>query len=174
MTQAIHTATQLKYPNSIGASRIAYLVHVKGIDPIIAELDLEMLKLKMQDQTEGKGWTEEQCDSGEIEYKRYLTLCKVYGKGMVPNVIMDDVWHYHILDTISYHKDCESVFGFYMHHYPYFGMRGDQDEKDLETSFHKTARLYKEQFGEEIARDEHQSCWHDCQNRCWHACPSMQ
>ena len=78
------------------------------------------------DQEEGMGWTADQVESAEVEYKRYLNLCMVYGKGMVPNKIMDQTWHYHILDTIAYHEHCEKLFGGYMHHYPYFGMRGEQ------------------------------------------------
>ena len=173
MTQAIHTARQLEYPDAIKAGRIDYLVNEKRIERTIAEIDLEMVKMKLQEPEEGLGWSAEQCESAEIEYKRYWSLCKQYGKGMVPNKIMDYMWHYHILDTRSYHEDCERIFGGYMHHYPYFGMRGDQDAKDLEFSFYKTQGLYKELFGEEIARAEHQKCWHDCQNRCWNACPSV-
>ncbi len=82
------------------------------------------------------------------------------------------MWHFHILDTIAYHEDCGKVFGGYMHHYPYFGMRGNEDARDLEDSFNKSRMLYLNEFGEDIAREEHSKCWHDCQNRCWHACPS--
>ena len=172
MTQAIHSATDLTYPSPISAERIDYLVDGRGIDPEVARTDLEMIKLKLQDQSEGLAWTAEQCESAEIEYKRYLHLCKVHGKGIVPNQIMDNTWHFHILDTIAYHADCDRIFGRYMHHYPYFGMRGDQDAADLKRSFHKTMDLYKALYGEPIVREEHQKCWHDCENRCWHACPS--
>lgn len=168
----IHTATDLVYPDPISLERVSFLMNVKGIAPEVAELDFELMKQKLQDPEEGMGWTPEQVDSAEIEYKRYLNLCMVYGKGIVPNKIMDQTWHYHILDTRSYHKDCEKLFGGYMHHYPYFGMRGDQDAQDLKNSFEKTKDLYLDLFGEEMARDEHTSCWHDCENRCWNACPS--
>ena len=168
----IHTATDLVYPDPISFERISFLMNVKGITPGVAELDFELMKQKLQDPEEGMGWTPEQVDSAEIEYKRYLNLCMVYGKGIVPNKIMDQTWHYHILDTRSYHKDCDKLFGGYMHHYPYFGMRGDQDAQDLKNSFENTKDLYLELFGEEMARDEHNKCWHDCENRCWNACPS--
>ena len=167
----VHTATNLVYPDPIRQERIDFLINVKGIDPKIAELDFELMKLKLQDEEEGLGWTEDQVDSAEIEYKRYLNLCMVYGKGMVPNKIMDQTWHYHILDTIAYHEHCEKLFGGYMHHYPYFGMRGEQDAQDLKDSFEKTKDLYLELFNEKMAREEHNKCWHDCENRCWHACP---
>lgn len=172
MTAAIHTAEKLEYPDPISKARINELSEARHIEQSIAEIDLEMLKRKLQDDDEGLGWSAEQCESAEIEYKRYWHLCLRHGKGMVPNKIMDQVWHYHILDTRAYHRDCEKIFGGYMHHYPYFGMRGEQDASDLEASFGKTKDLYQSEFGEPIARSEHQKCWHDCQNRCWHACPS--
>lgn len=163
--------TTLIYPGKISAERISYLINSKSIDPEIASINLEMVKMKLQETEEGENWSIEQCESAEVEYKRYLHLCKKYGKGIVPNKIMDKTWHFHILDTIAYHSDCEKVFGYYMHHYPYFGMRGEQDEKDLENAFYTTKDKYLETFNEEMSReDQEMKCWHDCQNRCWHAC----
>jgi len=173
MTQAIHTATDLTYPDPISDNRINFLVENKSITPSVAKLDLEMVKMKLQEKDEGLGWSSEQCESAEIEYKRYLHLCIKHGKGVVPNRIMDYMWHFHILDTRAYVTDCDALFGGYMHHYPYFGMRGDNDAKDLENSFYKTKGLYLDSFGEEIAREEHSQCWHDCENRCHNACPSI-
>lgn len=164
--------TILTYPDPISIERIFLLINDKNIDPKVAELDLEMIKMKLRETEEGEGWTFEQCDSAEVEYKRYLHLCLVFGKGIVPNKIMDKFWHYHILDTRAYIKDCDSVFGHYLHHFPYFGMRGEQDKIDLDNSFLKTKELYLQTFNEPISRDEHTDCWHDCQNRCWNECSS--
>ncbi len=161
----------LMYPEPISLERISFLINMKSIDPAVAEINLEMIKMKMQEVEEGEGWTPEQCDSAEIEYKRYLHLCKVFGKGIVPNKIMDKVWHYHILDTRAYAQDCENVFGHILHHFPYFGMGGEQDAINLKNSFVKTKEKYLATFGEEIARDSQEmKCWHDCQNRCHNAC----
>lgn len=160
----------LVYPEPISVARISYLINAKCIDATIAALDLEMVKMKLREKEEGENWTPEQCDSAEIEYKRYLHLCKKYGKGVVPNKVMDKFWHYHILDTRAYHNDCNAVFGHYLHHFPYFGMRGEQDAIDLKNAFLQTKERYLETFSEEIAREEHTDCWHDCENRCWHAC----
>ena len=161
----------LIYPDPISTERVSYLINEKGITPAIAGIDLEMVKMKLRQPEEGENWTKEQCDSAEVEYKRYLQLCKTYRKGIVPNKIMDKFWHYHILDTRAYHKDCDVVFGYYLHHFPYFGMRGEQDEKDLENGWILTKQRYLETFKEEISReDQEMKCWHDCQNRCWHEC----
>jgi hypothetical protein len=45
--------------------------------------------------------------------------------------IVDEIWHQHILDTHAYHRDCDAIFGSYLHHFPYFGMRGDADAQAL-------------------------------------------
>ncbi len=165
--------TVLVYPNPISAIRVDHLINQKELDPIIAKLDLEMVKMKLREPEEGENWTIEQCESAEIEYKRYLHLCKMYGKGIVPNKIMDVFWHYHILDTIAYSNDCNEVFGYYLHHFPYFGMRGEQDSVDLENAFYLTKSRYLETFKEEMNReDAAMKCWHSCQSRCWHACSS--
>ena len=160
-------------PAPISASRIKEL-ESKGIMPLIAAIDLEMVKMKLRDAEEGKGWTQEQCDSAELEYKRFLHLNKNFrDEAIVPNKIMDSMWHFHILDTRSYVKDSDEVFGGYFHHFPYFGMRGEEDKQNLLNSFEKTKFLYFQEFGEEMVRDEYTDCWHDCEGRCWHACSEI-
>jgi len=163
--------TTLIFSAPLLAERIAFLCEEKGIDKEIAALDFGMIKLKLQEPDEGEDWTADQCESAELEYKRYLHLCKIFGPGIVPNRIMDIFWHYHILDTRAYHSNCDLVFGGYLHHYPYFGMRGEQDSLDLQEAFFVTKQRYLETFREEMSReDQEMKCWHDCQNRCWHAC----
>ena len=159
----------LEYPSPIDPDRIGYLTS-KGIMPEIAGIDLEMVKMKLADGDEGLGWNQEQCDQGEVAYKRFLHLCKVYGKGIVPTKAMDFFWHYHILDTRSYIAACDEIFGGYLHHYPYFGMRGEDDAKDLKASFMKTKARYLETFGEPLGTNDSNDCWNDCQGRCWNAC----
>ena len=169
-----HTTTELELPAPISAERIS-LLKAKGIAPDIAAIDLEMVKLKLQEEDEGLSWSAEQCEDAEIEYKRYLTLCKVYpypDYSIVPNKIMDSMWHFHILDTRAYCADSEKIFGGYFHHFPYFGMRGEEDAKNLEDAFKDTNKLYLKLFGESMRRCSQQNCWHDCKGRCWHACKS--
>ena len=166
------SSSSLITPDSISIERIEFLVS-KGIDFDIAEIDLEMVKVKMANSDEGVGWTVVQCKDAEVEYKRFLALCRKFPHptySIVPNKIMDMMWHYHILDTRAYCRDCDKVFGGYFHHFPYFGMRGEEDASNLRSAFNKTKRLYEATFGEGIDRTEMQSCWHDCEGRCWHAC----
>jgi len=160
-------------PAALTSERISWLINEKGIIPEISAIDLEMIKMKMSLEGEGEGWTKEQCDDAEVEYKRFLHLNKKFLKaGIVPTDIIDTMWHYHILDTRAYHKHCETVFGGYFHHFPYFGLRGDDDKQNLLNAFEHTQQVYQQEFGESMLRNRHSDCWHDCQGRCWHACSS--
>lgn len=164
----------LNLPQPITQERVTELIQ-KGIDPDIAAIDLEMVKMKIQEPSEGIKWNLEQAMDAEIEYKRYLHLTRHFpypNHAIVPNKIMDTMWHYHILDTKAYFKDCENTFGKYLHHFPYFGLRGEEDARNLETAFEKTKEYYHLSFGERLDRSEGADCWHDCQNNCWHACSS--
>ena len=115
----------------------------------IKELDLRMIKLKLQDAEEGLGWSKELCNDTEIEYKRFLALRRKYpDMEIVPNALVDKFWHQHILDTMKYAEDCNNLFGYFLHHYPYFGMNGEQDARNLYNAFEKTKVLYFNHFGE--------------------------
>ena len=167
--------TTLVMPDPISKDRVTFL-QSKGIDEDIAQLDLEMVKMKIGEPEEGVSWNNEQVEDAEIEYKRYLMLCRKYPHpkySIVPNKIMDTMWHYHILDTKAYVRDSDRVFGGYFHHYPYFGLRGEDDEKELESSFEKTKTYYETLFGEPMARGGPSDCWNDCQNKCWNACKKV-
>lgn len=169
-------SVQLAYPEKISEGRVQALI-ARGIDPAVAAIDLEMVKMKIREPSEEVGWTIDQCEDAEVEYKRYLTLCLRYRypkHSVVPNKIMDTMWHYHILDTRAYVKDSERVFGGYFHHYPYFGLRGEEDARRLKTAFGKTKDLYEREFGEPMARSRETDCWHDCEDRCWHACSNNE
>ncbi len=116
----------------------------------IENVDFVMIKRKLQDTEEGQGWTPEQCDATEAEYKKYLALKRSYPeKEIVPNRFVDLFWHQHILDTAKYAEDCENIFGYFLHHFPYFGMNGDEDAKNLNDAFEETKQLYKKHFKED-------------------------
>jgi hypothetical protein len=116
-------------------------------------LDLSMIKLKLQDTEEGPGWNAEQCDLVEIDYKRFLALKRAYpDREIVPNKEVDLFWHQHILDTEKYARDCQTLFGAFLHHYPYFGMSGEADYANLCTAFDETQALYKRHFGITVAQ----------------------
>ena len=114
----------------------------------IAALDLSMIRRKLQDPEEGMGWNEEECLEVELDYKRYLALQRAYeDRAIVPNQPVDKFWHFHILDTQKYAEDCQAVFGYFLHHYPYFGMNGPEDEQALIDAFDDSCELYQYHFG---------------------------
>jgi hypothetical protein len=85
----------------------------------------------------------------EKEYRRFLCLMKMYpDEDTAPLVDVDTFWHYHILDTMKYAADCEQAFGYFLHHYPYVGMRGDDDEQFRLDSGDRMRELYEATFGE--------------------------
>lgn len=111
-------------------------------------LDFGMLKQKLTDADEGAGWDLARAKSVEVEYKRYLALCRLYEtRSFVPSPLVDTFWHYHILDTESYAEDCNRIFGTFFHHFPYFGMRGTADAQDLAESYDRTLEAYARHFG---------------------------
>lgn len=113
----------------------------------IESLDLRMICRKLMDETEGEGWTKRQCAEVAGEYRRYLALNLLYpSEQIVPNIAIDTMWHYHILDTAAYYKDCMAIFGRMLHHYPYFGMHGMEDEGEFINAFDQTKLLYAQTF----------------------------
>ena len=114
----------------------------------ITALDFSMVKMKLMDIEEGEGWSADQCERIDLEYRRYLTLSREFpDRAIVPSKLVDTFWHYHILDTQAYAKDCDIVFGHFLHHFPYFGMRNEQDAHNLHAAYDETLTLYELVFG---------------------------
>src|SRR6266478_1204058 len=117
----------------------------------IQALDLDPIKFKLMDPEEGQGWSREYVNQMAIEYKRFLTLSVKYPKETIaPSKDVDKFWHGHILDTMKYAEDCQNVFGYFVHHFPYFGMRGEEDAANLAEAGRTTKRLYEQEFGETV------------------------
>jgi hypothetical protein len=114
----------------------------------VMELDLEPIKAKLMHVESGEGWSLEQANAVEKEYRRFLCLMKKYPhEDTSPLVDVDTFWHYHILDTMKYAADCERVFGYFLHHYPYVGMGGEGDEQTRVDSGERMRELYEATFG---------------------------
>ncbi|NJN86389.1 MAG: hypothetical protein HC881_08865 [Leptolyngbyaceae cyanobacterium SL_7_1] len=69
---------------------------------------------------------------------------------LVPPDDIDQVWHYHILDTQKYATDCQHLFGYFIHHFPYLGTRGEYDRQDWYCAYTLTQLLFRQQFGVEL------------------------
>jgi hypothetical protein len=118
----------------------------------IEALDLGPIKFKLMDEDDGEGWSLTRANVAEREYKRFLILNRDSEGTIVPSKEIDTFWHYHILDTAKYAEDCDAVFGKFLHHFPYFGLRGADDAANLETAFAYTKATYESRFGEPMLR----------------------
>jgi hypothetical protein len=141
-------------------------VSVPFMDDINA-IDFTMVKLKIQDKEEGFGWTALQCEDAELEYKKFLALKRTYPeKEIVPNKQVDLFWHQHILDTQKYAEDCEIIFGYFMHHFPYFGMKNEEDMQNLVDAFEETRALYALHFAGEFTGEAPKCKAPKCRTAC--------
>jgi hypothetical protein len=111
----------------------------------VAKLDFNMLKHKLGEE---KGWSPEYQEEVECLYRQFLALNMVYkDRKICPTGPIDEFWHAHILDTRAYERDCERLFGHFLHHFPYFGMRGPDDRAALYTAFEESKTLFIRHFG---------------------------
>src|SRR3989338_2927112 len=86
-------------------------------------------------------------------YRHFLFLKKKYSlddEKLPPSEEIDEFWHNHILDTKKYKVDCQNIFGFYLDHYPYFGLDGKTTKDDLDNAFKRTQELHHKEFGDYI------------------------
>ena len=121
----------------------------------IADLNLDAIKVKLMHRESGEGWSLEKANAVEFEYRRFLILMKQFPQEeTAPLMDVDTFWHYHILDTLKYAADCEQVFGYFLHHFPYIGLRGEDDEAAHQRVGERMKQLYEQTFGEDYVRAE--------------------
>jgi hypothetical protein len=114
-----------------------------------AALDLEPIKVKLMHQESGEGWSLERANAAEFEYRRFLYLMKKFPQEQAaPSMEVDTFWHYHILDTLKYAEDCQAAFGYFLHHFPYMGLRGEDDLVAHQRVGERMRTLYEETFGQ--------------------------
>jgi hypothetical protein len=111
----------------------------------VSSLDFTMLKQKLGQE---KGWSVEYQEEVEDLYQRFLALNIIYPEQKIcPTGPIDEFWHAHILDTRAYEQDCNYLFGYFLHHFPYFGMRGADDYAALQMAFDSSRELFIRHFG---------------------------
>lgn len=128
----------------------------------ITDLDLSPILFKIQ--CEGETLHGEPIDPATAEraYRQFLTLRLRYPeKTLVPSALIDLVWHYHILDTRKYIGDCDSLFGGYLHHDPYFGV-DDETLGANQEAWRETCKLWLLEFGEPMIGPSHRCSSKDC------------
>jgi len=129
-------------------------VSQEKIDEIMAvvdSLDFTPINFKLEAEY---NWSKESLSLALPLYKQWLVLQACYEThSIAPSTFIDEYWHMHILDTRKYIEDCQLVFGEYLHHFPYFGLRNEQDAKELTEGFELTKKLYQHHFGVEHLGD---------------------
>jgi hypothetical protein len=125
---------------------------------VIADIDLEPIKVKLMHEESGEGWSLEKADAVEFEYRRFLYLMKAFPtEQTAPLFDVDTFWHYHILDTQKYAIDCEQVFGYFLHHFPYIGLRGEDDAAAHQRVGERMRELYESTFSEPYVSDTYRA-----------------
>ncbi|WP_341708671.1 hypothetical protein [Halopseudomonas sp.] len=118
-----------------------------GLDIHVKHLDLQRLK-HLHTDTPGAEMSITEWDTAELEYRRFLTLKRLYpGVTLIPTKAADSLWQAHILDTRAYRSDCHKVFSRFIDRYPYFGIYGEEDQREMESAKAHTARLHEKHFG---------------------------
>jgi hypothetical protein len=119
----------------------------------VAEIDLSKINRKLQ-YDDPERWSDRRIEEAEEAYRRFLVLNLLYPEEQLAvNAVLDDYWHAHILDTARYAADCEHIFGSLLHHYPYFGLPGEEDEGQNVPAFGVTQRIWEETFGVPLVKD---------------------
>ncbi|MFE2409209.1 glycine-rich domain-containing protein [Kitasatospora sp. NPDC057904] len=116
-------------------------------------LDFGLIKWNLMNPAVGSQLpiSQDKADFSETLYKRWLFLRRKHeGESMPPSADIDEFWHAHILDTFAYTEHCDRIFGYYFHHYPYFGTRGKADEQALYQAWDNTMEWYQAEFGEPL------------------------
>jgi hypothetical protein len=128
----------------------------------IDALDLEPIVYKLVHADPGDaGLSLCQADGDVVLYRCFLKLCASYpGTSIVPTGAIDRVWHAHMLDTAKYCADCELVFGRFLDHFPYAGLRSQADKMVWLADFARTRTLFRQLFGAEIGAEPAASACH--------------
>ncbi|WNZ27473.1 glycine-rich domain-containing protein-like [Leptolyngbya sp. NK1-12] len=115
----------------------------------LARIDFGPIAFKLMHPDKGPGWPLAQTTHAIEQYRRFLFLHHRYPTAqLVPSQEIDQVWHIHILDTAKYRQDCQFLFGRFIDHYPYFGLRGEADRQAMEHAFAHTQALFEQCFQE--------------------------
>ncbi|CDG84646.1 glycine-rich domain-containing protein [Janthinobacterium agaricidamnosum] len=111
------------------------------------QLDFGPLAYKLMHPEDHPGLSFEQTLDAIKKYKGFLFLCHANQEPLSPSRYIDYVWHAHLLDTELYLVQSSMLFGDFLHHFPFFGKRGNSDEADLLAAAEFTRRQALLNFG---------------------------
>ena len=107
-------------------------MNVNKVYAPIAALDLSTVCTRLMHPHAGLGWSKARTLAAESDYREFLLFAKMHPSATPsPTADVDAFWHFHILDTVKYARDCVSAFGYFVHHKPDVEF---DDEEILETS----------------------------------------
>ena len=113
----------------------------------LKKLDLGLIAHQLLHQ----GWTRQQAMRAINCYKMFLSLAYLHPKiPLVPTQEIDLVWHYHILHTRKYRKDCQMLFGRFIDHEPDGEFWGQGDSLALDAAFNQTQAVFEHYFGKSM------------------------
>jgi len=108
---------------------------------------------------EGNSWTLPYAQKVTAEYRKFLYLTQVMDHMVCPSDEVDQAWHLHLTQTVSYQKLCDEVLGGFLHHHASRG--GDDELMKHKALYSQTLLDYEEVFGH--APDA--AFWPDVQTR---------
>lgn len=135
---------------ALSVNEVAERAKAAGIDNFVqyvrSLVNFEMIDRKLQSENPTR-WTIERISSAKENYIFFLAFTKIMKDvPIVPSVDLDDYWHAHILDTRAYLKDTILIFGEYLHHNPYFGMAGKEEEEDWKRAATESEQIWNAIF----------------------------
>ncbi len=146
----------------------------------IDALDLEPIVAKLMHPEPGQtAMTLAEADQLIAAYRHFLKLCAWYpDEDIVPSRAIDQAWHAHILDTGKYAADSNAVFGYFLHHFPYFGMRGTDDVTTWQAAYQRTSDLFRQHSGTPLPAGQASAECHnggsDCKDSAGSICSSRE
>lgn len=93
--------------------------------------------------------SDEELSQAELDYRRFLWVHYRYPQlNLTPSEEVDMIWHAHILFTGKYFRDCDRMFGHYLHHTP--GRGSGVTMEEFARRFEETNSLCEREFGERM------------------------
>jgi hypothetical protein len=120
----------------------------------LREFDPEPIIFLLTHPKKSLRWSRDKALQAIAHYKMFLLLHYLYPeKNIVPTEEIDEVFHHHSSDSAKYHQDSNHLFGYFLHHDPYFGLLDEFDEKSHLAAFMETKVLFKKHFGIDLSNN---------------------
>lgn len=91
------------------------------------------------------GWTNAFALKAVAEYKKFVFLGIASDFAVTPSIIIDKVWHSHILFSTAYRQFCDEVIEHKFDHNPELIFTEDQTDR-FQEQYYQTLELYKTEF----------------------------